>query len=54
MSKKKILPCYGHKTGTNWDFGNKKGVNLMSVNPLILLVPRAGVEPARWVTTEGF
>jgi hypothetical protein len=33
--------------GTISGFGNKKGVNLELANPLIFVVPRAGVEPAR-------
>jgi hypothetical protein len=32
---------------------NTKGLPLIGITPLCL-VPRAGFEPARWGTTEGF
>ena len=32
----------------------KNGVRFKSPNPFIFLVPRAGLEPARWGSTEGF
>ena len=54
MNSKKNLPFDGHNLGTIVGTETKKGINSVSVNPLILLVPRVGIEPTWWVTTEGF
>ena len=50
---KNILLFFFHKTGHTNCKTIKEGLGLNHLTPLFL-VPRAGVEPARWGTTEGF
>ncbi len=54
MSSKKNFIFDGHSLGTVTIKVNKKWISTFDANPLILLVPRAGLEPARESPPEGF
>jgi len=54
MSSQKNFISDGHSLGTVTIKSNKKEISPNAAKPLKYMVPRAGLEPARWSPTEGF